>query len=102
MAVDLFTCTCNRRPWVRPARGGVDFTIDFSDTLREPQTSFCGLADGWDREVILAPTELEGARGRGVDGGGDSGGGYAGAGPGVGVGVGVVTRTVTPGIGAPF
>lgn len=73
MAADLFTCTCDRRRWVRPARVGVDFAIDFSDTLREPQTSFCGLADGWDREVILAPTE--GARGRGVDGGGDSGGG---------------------------
>jgi hypothetical protein len=73
MAVDLSTCACGRRRWVWPAQVGVDFAVDFSDTLREPQTSFCGLADGRDREVILAPTE--GTRGRGADGGGDWGGG---------------------------
>jgi hypothetical protein len=98
MAGDLSICTCGRRRWVCLAWGCGDFATNFSESLRELllETSFCGLPDGWDREVTTVP--MGGTQGRGSDGGGDCGGGYAGGGPGVGV----FTRTVTPGMGTPF
>lgn len=68
---------------------GLDFAINFSESLREPLLAIsvgCP-AEGRDREVIVVLAG--GACGNGLDGGGDIGGELA-------------TRTVTPERGIPF
>ena len=76
---------------------GLDFSINFSESLREPLLAIsvdCP-AEGRGREVIVVLAG--GAYGNGLDGGGDIGG-YVGGGPGVGL----ATRTVTRERGTPL